>query len=159
MLSAQKLQVTLLCSDKCSGSVCSPLLNYSHQKVVWSQTSKFPDLFWFFLQNASNRQASLKTWNFHENQIALFRKNSIFCQQRCCRKYNITGELTGTAGPEQKCIERKHIQIFLPTAIKTFEQNLCPFNWHPSKRVPAANPRPGEHPCILPVPGSCVRLE
>lgn len=87
MFSAQKLQVTLLFSDKCSGSVGPPLLNYSQQKVVWSQTSKFPDLFWFFTKCL---QSAGFSWNriFMKNPLALFRRNSIFCQQRCCRKYN-----------------------------------------------------------------------
>lgn len=49
---------------------------------------KVPRFVLIFLQNASNQQASLKTWNFHGNQVGLFRRNNIFCQQRCCRKYN-----------------------------------------------------------------------
>lgn len=30
----------------------------------------------------------LKRGIFMKNPLALFRRNSIFCQQRCCRKYN-----------------------------------------------------------------------
>lgn len=88
VFSAQKLQVTLLCSDKCSGSVGPPLLNYSHQKTSFKPNLKVPRFVLIFLQNASNQQAALKTWNFHENQVSLSRRNNIFCQQRCCRKYN-----------------------------------------------------------------------